>query len=69
MESIGFTCTRKLFYCKFSRLRLFIPKKQVKSKKKIRLSRGVAGVAVRALVEIFVDDISAYHTNHTDLKF
>jgi hypothetical protein len=38
-------------------LGLFMPKKQVQSEKKFRLSRGVAGVAVRALVEIYVDDI------------
>jgi hypothetical protein len=37
-------------------------------KKKIRLSRGVAGVAVRALVEICVEDISAV-LRATDLRF
>jgi hypothetical protein len=52
-------------------LGLFIPKKQVKSEKKNRLSRGVAGVAdaaVRVLVEICVDDIQAV-LRATDLRF
>jgi hypothetical protein len=55
MESIGFTCKKKKIK----------PKKQVKSEKKFRLSRGVA---VRALVEICVDDISAV-LRATDLRF
>jgi hypothetical protein len=34
-------------------------KNQFRAKKKFRLSRSVAGVANRALVEICIDDISA----------
>jgi hypothetical protein len=48
MESFGFTCKNKII-ANFHILRL---------KKKIRLPRGVAGVAVRSLVEICIDDIS-----------
>jgi hypothetical protein len=43
----------------------FMPKNKFRAKKKIRLSRGVA---VRALVEICVDDISAV-LKATDLRF
>jgi hypothetical protein len=63
MESIGFTCKKNHFFiANFHVLGLFVPKKQVQSEKNFRLSRdvvGVAGVAVRALVVICVDDISA----------
>jgi hypothetical protein len=46
------------FIANFHFLGLFTTKKQVKSEFFFRLSRGVAGVAVRVLVEICVDDIS-----------
>jgi hypothetical protein len=49
----------------FHVLELFIPKKQVQSEKKFRRSRGVA---VRALVEIRIDDISAV-LRAIDLRF
>jgi hypothetical protein len=57
---------KKIFFvANFYVLGLFIPKKP---KKNFGLSRGVAGVAVRALVEIRVDDISAV-LRATDLRF
>jgi hypothetical protein len=40
MESICFTCKK---IANFQVLGLFMPKKRVKSEKKIRLSHGVAG--------------------------
>jgi hypothetical protein len=43
MESIGFTCKKIIFYCKFSRFRTFYIEKSSLERKKIRLSRGVAG--------------------------
>jgi hypothetical protein len=52
----------------FHVLGLFMLKNKLRAKKKFRLSRGVAGVAVRALVEICVDDISAV-LRATDLGF
>jgi hypothetical protein len=56
------------FIANFHVLGLFIiPKKQV-SEKNIRLSRGVAVVAVRVLVEICIDDIST-DLRATDLRF
>jgi hypothetical protein len=62
MESIGFTCKTIFSNANFHVLGLFVPRK------KIRLSRGVAGVVVRALVEICIGDISAALTT-TDLRF
>jgi hypothetical protein len=47
MESIGFTCKKKFFFiANFHVLGLFIPKNEFRAKKNVRLSRGVAGVAV-----------------------
>jgi hypothetical protein len=42
MESIGFTCKKKII-ANFHVLGLFIPKNEFKAKKKFRLSRGLAG--------------------------
>jgi hypothetical protein len=53
MESIGF-----FFIANFHVSGFFIPKKQVLSEFFFRLSCRVAGVAVRALVKICIDDIS-----------
>jgi hypothetical protein len=66
MESNGFTCN--FFIADFHVLGIFIPKNKFRSKKKSRLSRGVAVVAVRALVEICIDVISAV-LRATDLRF
>jgi hypothetical protein len=54
-----------IFIANFNDLGLLIPKIQNKSEKKFRLSRGVV---VRALNEIYIDDISAV-LRATDLGF
>jgi hypothetical protein len=55
LESVGFTCKKMFFIAYFHVLGLFIPKNKFKAKKNFRLSRGVASVTVRSLVEICIE--------------
>jgi hypothetical protein len=56
------------FHLDFILLLIFLHKTGFRAKKNFRLSRGVAGVAIRSLVEICIDDISAL-LRATDLRF
>jgi hypothetical protein len=62
--SVGSTCKK---IANFHIVGLFIPKNKFIAKKMFRLSRGVAVVAVRVLVKICIDDISA--VLRADLRF